>query len=430
MLIEFRIGNFRSIRDEQVLTLEAGRVGEADDVRPRHIDGIGGKLLPVAAVYGANASGKSNLLAGLRFMRDAVDTSSRLWAPDGGVPRQAFAWAGRGAEPSLFEVSILIDTIRYRYGFTCNDDRIVEEWLYVWPKGRRQTWFFREGDELKLGDHLRGDNRQIEQVSRSNALFLSTAAQLGHKQLMPIFQWFTSLGTLNVLEAIRIPRYPFGFTPRRKSTWLFEALGKRAGLLRQASLFAEDSDSEARFLTFFDLLRAADIGIVDLKMSEDAEYQGWGSRGQVLFRHQGASEDAWLPLEQESGGTKTLFRLGPALVDALFNGSVLLIDELEANLHPLLALWVVRRFNDPQTNPRNAQLIFATHDTNLLGTTAGEPPLRRDQIWLTEKDQEGATCLYPLTDFKPRRAENLERGYLQGRYGAIPYLGDLIKLGG
>lgn len=103
----------------------------------------------------------------------------------------------------------------------------------------------------------------------------------------------------------------------------------------------------------------------------------------------------------------------------------MLVDELESSLHPSLGLAIVKMFNSPKRNPRNAQIVFTTHDTNLLGTTLGEPPLRRDQVWFTEKDKEGASKLYPLTDYKPRMAENLERGYLQGRYGAIPFLGDI-----
>nr|AYM53879.1 hypothetical protein [Kofleria flava] len=149
-----------------------------------------------------------------------------------------------------------------------------------------------------------------------------------------------------------------------------------------------------------------------------------------MVRHQSAADNAWLPFHEESRGTQTLFRMAPSIVTALQSGSMLVIDELEASLHPLLALQVVRHFNDPRANPRNAQLLFTTHDTNLLGTELGEPALPRDQIWLTEKDEEGATDLYPLTDYKPRKAENLERGYLQGRYGAIPFLGPLARVDG
>lgn len=131
---------------------------------------------------------------------------------------------------------------------------------------------------------------------------------------------------------------------------------------------------------------------------------------------------------EESNGTQTLFHLALPVLRSLQRGGILLIDELERSLHPVLAKQIIDQFNDPTANPNNAQLIFTTHDTNLLGTTLGEPALRRDQVWLTEKDAEGATVLYPLTDYKPRKAENLERGYLQGRYGAIPFLGtSLVK---
>jgi AAA15 family ATPase/GTPase len=145
----------------------------------------------------------------------------------------------------------------------------------------------------------------------------------------------------------------------------------------------------------------------------------------VEVRHQGGSDDAWLPLEEESRGTQRLFRIGIPILGAIRDGRVLVIDELEASLHPILAQQIVQQFNDPAVNTRNAQLIFTTHDTNLLGSLVGGPALRRDQVWLTEKDAEGATVVYPLTDYQPREPENLERGYLQGRYGAIPFLGDL-----
>jgi AAA15 family ATPase/GTPase len=128
-------------------------------------------------------------------------------------------------------------------------------------------------------------------------------------------------------------------------------------------------------------------------------------------------------LEEESNGTQKLFQLALPVLLALREGSVLVVDELESSLHPSLAQEIVILFNNPSKNPNNAQLIFSTHDTNLLGTILGEPVLRRDQVWLTEKDPEGGTVLYPLTDYKPRKSENLERGYLQGRYGAIPFLG-------
>jgi hypothetical protein len=195
----------------------------------------------------------------------------------------------------------------------------------------------------------------------------------------------------------------------------------------QPILFPIDELTEALVERFRNLLKKADIGIVDLRVEKNKSDD---TRRRLVpnfsLKHQSDSDDAWLPLKEESQGTRTLFHMALPILRVIQGGGSLLIDELERGLHPALAQQIIRQFNDPEANPKNAQLIFATHDTNLLGNALGEPVLRRDQVWLTEKDAEGATVLYPLTDYKPRKAENLERGYLQGRYGAIPFLGDFL----
>jgi hypothetical protein len=416
MLLEFRVENHRSIRDEQALTLEAGRVGEASDTRPRDIAGHGEKLLPAAVIYGPNASGKSNVLSAIAFMREAVILSHRGWEPEGGVPRTAFAWGTKGSESSMFEASFLVRETKYVYGFTVDDDDVREEWLFAWPQNRRQTWFEREGEKFKFGDQLKGPNEPVKEVTRPNALFLSAAAQHGHKQLTPLYSWFRGISPVNILGrgyAMVRPR----FMPQ-----MFFSSDEE-----QLSLFPTEDSEKSPVAQFRQLLKAADIGIVDIKrVDAEREFRGRAVRQErILLQHQANDEDSWLDLEEESEGTKTLFRMAPSIFRTLESGGLLLIDELESSLHPLLGLAIVKLFNCPRSNPRNAQIVFTTHDTNLLGTTLGEPPLRRDQIWFTERNEEGASKLYPLTDYKPRKAENLERGYLQGRYGAIPFLGDI-----
>lgn len=417
MLIEFRVENHRSIRQEQAITLEAARGGASDDPIPREVESD--RLLPVAALYGANASGKSNLLAALAFMRDAVLLSHRVWPPDGGVPRDPFAWGPASKEPSLFEVTLRVQGVRYQYGFVADDERFLEEWLFAWPKGRKQIWLERDAESFKFGDHLQGENKLVEQFTRPNALFLSVAVQHRHEQLAPLFRWFGDMRTVN-LRGRRLPE------PSPTDRWLLRGL-ETPEPTRQASLFGPDDAGDPRLDAFRELLQAADVGIVDLKAHDHGGDSGPGRwpRRRILLRHRSSVEDAWLPLEEESQGTRTLFRLGAVMLDALWTGALLVVDELEASLHPLLSLHIVRQFNDPRLNPKNAQLLFTTHDTNLLGTTTGDPALRRDQVWLTEKDDSGATSVYPLTDYKARKSENLERGYLQGRYGAIPFLGVL-----
>jgi hypothetical protein len=422
MLIEFRVENHRSIRDEQVLSMEAARIGDESDGRPREIANHGTRLLPVVAIYGANGSGKSNVLAALAYMKEAVSLSHRFWGPDEGLPRDPFAWGDRREEPSLYEVQMIVDGVRYEYGFMCNDERFLEEWIYAWPNGKKQIWLEREGDAFKIGENLRGENKVIEEITRSNALYLSAAAQLRHPQLTPLFSWFGSIHAIN-LAVGAVPTRRFIKEPRFERELVF--MLDDSVEARQPSFFDEDKP-ESVLDQFKTMLQAADIGIVDVRLSRD-EASGTGrmTRGtRFELKHKCESDDAWLPLEEESKGTRTLFRLALPILRSIRTGTPLIVDELESSMHPMLADLIVRQFNDPKINKKNAQLIFSTHDTNLLGTLVGEPALRRDQVWLTEKDPRGATVLYPLTDFKPRKDENIERGYIQGRYGAIPFLGE------
>jgi uncharacterized protein len=301
----------------------------------------------------------------------------------------------------------------------------LEEWLYAWPSGKKQVWFEREEQTFKFGEHLKGENKIIAEVTRPNASFLSAAAQHKHPQLATVFAWFQSIEALNLRKSrYNIP--PF-------SSWL-------AAQLAAASPLGKDANDQTLFpgekmISRFrdalrDFLKQSDTGITDLRVERKEMLDSvLPSRPRYSLKHQSDAGDAWLPLEEESNGTQTLFHIAWPILSVMERGGLLLVDEIERSLHPCLARKIVDQFNDPATNPRNAQIIFATHDTNLLGTTLGEPALRRDQVWLTEKDATGATVLYPLTDYKPRKAENLERGYLQGRYGAIPFLSDFLVSG-
>lgn len=412
MLIEFRVENHRSIRDEQVLTMEAGRVGDADDPRPRTVKGHNEKLLPAAAIYGANASGKSNVLSALEYTRNAILNSQRYWGPSEGVPREPFAWGPKRDEVSLFEIEIVTHGARHQYGFTVNGTSICEEWLFAWPRGKKQTWFTREDGAFKFGDGLKGENRLIEAVTRQNALFLSSAAQHNHEQLTSVYSWFRRLRAVNV-------RRRGSGAARYHIARLFdqENADRYRPMLRQ-----EESEPQVLLDRLRTLIKIADFGISDVRVNWSESPGRNAQFPQLQFRH-AESQDAWLPFEDESHGTQTFLELSLPIARALRDGGVLLVDELEASLHPELARMIVELFNRPDANPLHAQLLFTTHDTAMLGNTLGEPELRRDQVWLTEKSQEGATLLYPLTDYVPRKAENLERGYLLWRYGATPFLG-------
>jgi len=414
MLVEFRIENHRSIREEQVFTMEAGRVGDATDIRPRHVKGVSAPLLPVAAIYGANASGKSNVLDGLAYMQVVVLLSYRFFSPGSGIPgRTPFAWDGHRTKPSLYEVVIVLDGVRYQYGFVLDDERIHEEWLYAWPKGRKRRWFVREWDDalgysFSFGDHLKGVKRIVEDFTRDNALFLSAAAQNANEQLMSLYHWFQDLRVVDSKQRV-------GFADKEKDQWLASAIQDSA----QPAAFQE-SHQQSKLEAFRELLRAADFGVVDFKPDPRRP-------GGYLFQHSVNDDDPWLALDQESDGTKALFSRAQLIVEVIWRGGIVVIDELEKSLHPLLAQRIIDLFNDPLGNPLNAQIIFTTHDTNLLSGLRSSVPLRRDQVWLTEKSREGSTSLFPLTDYQPRKGENLEKGYLIGRYGGVPVTTDFGK---
>jgi len=422
MLLEFRVENYRSLCDEQALSLIAAGRFEPDDKTPRQSSTSHSSVLPAIAIYGANASGKSNVLAALAFMRDAVLLSHRFWNPEGGVPRAPFAWNDQSSSPSLFEATFQSSGVEFNYGFTVSDSEVEEEWLHANPLGRKEIWFERTKSKYSFGSKFGGPSRDIEMLTRPNALFLSTAVQVGNESLKSVFRFFSTMMPFGKIATNRIYASP-SISRSMGLSWLPPNLFPSLGL-EQLTFFTDEDDVITKVR---DLFRAADFGIVDIR-KEIAERKLSNGRTikdeQYFLQHEEGNEQSWLPLEEESDGTQMLFRFAPRLVQLLGSGGVLLVDELETSLHPRLAAKIVEMFNCRKTNQVNAQLIFSTHDTNLLGNTAGAPSLRRDQIWFTEKDKAGATKLYPLTNYKPRKAENLERGYLQGRYGAVPFLGN------
>lgn len=414
-LIEFRTQNHRSLRDEQVLSLVATGDGNPGLIHPA---GLNESLVPVAAIYGANASGKSNVLHALAYMAQAVTYSQAVWQPDAGTQRQPSLLNPEGNPPSMFAVQVMIAGVRYEFGFAVSDDAVVEEWLNAWPSGRKQEWYSRDGQTFDFGRNLPGENKAIEALTRQNSLFLSAAAQNNHPQLTPIYQWFSK--RLRVL-GFSDPTWTIRDSLNTNAFWK----QFREEDATQASLFPDDL--ARRRSRVRSLLNSSDLGIEDFMVGPARSPGSRGPQGdsnlrplRLTFAHERKSESGqvWFQLDQESTGTQVLVNMLPDLLRTLEEGGLLAIDELNS-LHPTLALALVQHFQDPDKNRKGAQLLFNTHESTLLGNLLTDPPpLRRDQVWLTEKDREGATHLYPLTDFKPRPTENLQRGYLQGRYGA------------
>lgn len=420
MLIRFRVENYRSISDSQELSFVAVALKEFPE-KLIHSPQLEVDLLRVVGIYGANASGKSTVLNALKFMRTAVLNSHRNWKPKAAIPYQPFLLnAKNSTAPSLFDVDFLIDNIRYRYGFTLDSVNVLEEWLYAYPQGKKQKWFVRKAagsDEFAFSRLLSGENKAVQALTRNNSLFLSTAAQNNHPKLTPIFEWFdtaldiiddrANLNTATTQQCLT-PEFLSGVTKIMKSadfgiTGIDLEEKKPSDDMEKAiaRLFGDDPEGQKEIRKVFQSISAS------LRHRVDAD-----------------GKDVRLPFSVESRGTQALFGLAGAIVKRLADGGLLCVDELDASLHPLLAVEIVKMFNDPISNPNNAQLLFNTHDTNIL--ECGD--LRRDQIWFTEKDRTGATHLYSLTDYKARKEENIKRGYLQGRYGAIPFIGTFSPL--
>lgn len=414
MLVEFSVANFRSIRERQTLSLVAAPA--AKELNDRNVMEAGAPatppLLRSAVIYGANAAGKSNLILALEFVRSFVRDSARESQLGDAVEITPFLMdADSSSQPSEFELIFVQGGVRYQYGFTVNRHEVLSEWLSAYPEGRPQRWFERGlGDELWFfGSNFRGQKQVWKDLTRKNALFLSTAVQFNADQLTPVFEWFRD--RLRIISPGSHISSSFSVHQCEND----EAMrGVIANFLRAADIDIDAIECERRKVNAAALpdhlpedlrARLLDQGVVNLRIRHKTP----------IGTH------VALDIDDESQGTRKLFALAGPWLDVLANGWVLLVDELDTSLHPHVMRHVVQMFNDPAVNLHQAQLIFSTHDTSIL-----DPELfRRDQIWFVEKDAHLQSRLYPLTDFSPRKGENFGRGYLQGRYGAVPFVGEL-----
>jgi AAA15 family ATPase/GTPase len=418
MLLRFSVANHLSIKNAQALSLTASSLKDAEEGLIDCATAPGGRALPAVVIYGANASGKTNVVAALRFLRSAVLFSHSRGEPGGGVQRSPFALDPACAEaPTTLTADFVVEGVRYHYGFEASDEAFEREWLYAFPSGRRQVLFERESARFTFGRGLRGRNRTISDLTRPNSLFLSAAAQNDHEQLSKVVEFFQSI---NSDTAISVP----------------------GGAV---SMIFSDDDVDARVVDF---LSNIGTGVIDYQRREreirheiqmiqqelvsliqrhlkDFDPEKRNKRFTVELAHRGSDgSKVFFDLDRESAGTRRLLILLTKVFRSFDRGVPLVVDELDASLHTQACEAVLALFSSRANNPKGAQLIATTHDTNLLRS----PLLRRDQIWFTEKDAEGATHLYPLTDIRTRQGDNIERGYLQGRYGAIPFSGRISEL--
>jgi uncharacterized protein len=409
MLLKCTFSNFRSIRTAQELSFVATRLRDHNKYTiPWSRTDFG--VLPVVALYGPNAAGKTNFIRALEFLCRAVIESHAHWSPEQPIRNEPFLWsAGTKHANSTFQVLIGVNERTYEYGIEVNSREIIREWLDAFPSGKRQLWFRRNREEFKFGKSLSGPNKTIQGLTRSNSLFLSAAAQNNHEQLLPIYRWFTDV------RFVRSNRSYWSSMLAHNLVDNTETSSAVATILRAADLGVEGVDVEE-----VQLPRRVAEGLVAGSPSNEVRLPNKVLR--VFLTHRTEEGSGRLPIEDESNGTQSLFALIGAVLGQ--RGGLVCIDEIDASLHTQLAKMFISSCQD-NARESSGQLLFNTHDTNLLDPAI----LRRDQVWFAEKDNTGATCVYPLTDFKPRKGENLASGYLQGRFGAIPIFNESVFRG-
>jgi len=430
MLIEFKVANYRSIRDEQIFSLVANNYDKSllDNLIVPNLAGLSKvKLLKGAAVYGPNASGKSNIMSAFTFMVNFVANSTIKIAPNEPTGTVPFCLDAESKQkPSSFEIMASIDGVRYTYGFALTSERVWREHLIAYPKGSAQNWFVRtyNSDKNEYSwdhslEHFKLDKDLCEKT-RPNSLFVSTGAQFNNAQLTIVYNWFSKglkflkLDSENMLAPIT-------------TASLFKNDAKIAGHVQQL-LHSADFGITATDISHEDIaldeIRDHIAPEVFRKMEADAKRSSLRVP-RIKFKHHAVNiVDQDIDYNEESAGTRRFFSLIGPWLDILDHGYTVIIDELETSLHPILVKEFLKLLFSATYNPKGAQIVFTIHNPILLDTEV----IRRDQIWFTEKDEHGATRLYPLTDYKPRKNESLSRGYLAGRYGAIPFIPEGLRM--
>lgn len=414
--MNFTVKNFRSFKFCRTLSMEASSITEhrsSVKVLNRY------KILPLAIIYGANSSGKSNLIKALMLMNTMVHNSVKLNDTDS-LPFTPYALDEISTkQPTLFEIQFIKNDTRFRYGFEYDSKKIISEWLYEKCKGEKEyNLFVRSQGLIEVSENRFKEGKEKEEMTNPNRLFLSLVAQLKGEKSRLIMNWFGNCNVLSGLTGEGYAGFSLGmFCDGLKGVNEASAFFKKVQLgfnhfeVRRTELPEDVLDRIPAEVKE----RIKGGKVVDTITSHSVFDEFGNVIGERMF-----DED-----EMESEGTKKVIELSGPIFDTLSEGKVLVVDELDAKLHPLLTRNIVLLFMNPETNKNNAQLIFATHDTNLLDLKL----IRRDQIWFTEKDAFDSTDVYSLVEFKDengnkvRNDRNIEKDYITGRYGAIPFIG-------
>jgi AAA15 family ATPase/GTPase len=412
MLIQLKIENFYSIKDE----IKFSMVASSDDTLECNVINFKGmKLLKSAVIYGPNASGKSNILRAMQYISFLVGTSHNK-LPGQTLPFIPFKLdEANKIRPSKFELVFTIDNVKYIYGFSLDGEKIYTEYLYHYPKGKLAMIFDRDINRSPKIYKFNVDKKIQNEYSHKtpeNTLYLSKSANLNYEKTSLVAKWFME----KLVVVINDLSYLYDLDTYTK-TFL------RADVISKAKVNDFISKADNGILNFEVKDRTIDDDYFKDYPKEIRDALVERYRREVETKHKGRDREGneievVFKMSEEASGTQVMFNIAGPFLDVLSNGGILIMDELEAHLHPHLTRYLVDMFNNPEYNKGNAQLIFATHNTTLLHGNV----LRRDQIWLTEKKDDNSTDLRSVFEYKARKDENIEKGYLSGRYGAIPIL--------
>lgn len=425
MLLRFGCENYKSISEYQEILLTASSKKETDDWL---LDSgvVAEKVLPIAAIYGGNGSGKTNMIKALRYMLRMVFSSNEK--PNSKISNPWFKLDPSSKDKrSLFDMDFICGGVHYHYGFTILKGYIDTEWLYSFSYGSRKSrsvLFYRDAKDEEpfyFGKHLKGKNRSIESVTGTSTLFLSSSHVFGHEMLSYIYNYLSK-------------NYRFRFSLDIMEGSVGEKIYKDS-LEDEISRFLSNIDVGASRISVSEVDMDDDViqirnGIVEtlVNVFDDKDSEKIAKLGDKnseykvnVHRKLGDGEEVKFAFTEESLGTRAIISLLVSTFEVLKNGGVFVVDELESSLHTLLSLKVVELFNSPKVNKKSAQLIFTTHETQLLNFDN----VRRDEVWFAEKCSDGSSRLYPLSDYKVDKRANLRNGYLDGRFGAIPFLDNL-----
>lgn len=397
-LLSFTVENAHSYRDETEFSMVATRLAEDDARRDLKLAGLKNPIgaLPVAGIFGANASGKTTILRAIADMRSFVLRSFQREDGISGIDRNHFALDAQSTEsPSSYSVEVVIGGVRWQYGFEIDDERVLEEYAYNYPKGRRALVYHRKGNLLKFGISILSLGRVLKKMIRDNILLISIIGQIRDADILPLHNWF-------------------------KHNFTYTDSGNREDRILFISEMIKDNTYKSKIMN---MIRSANLGVIDIRQVEpDIEANRFFK--DIMLKHSGVNNDVELDAIYESSGTKTWIGLIGTVLDALEDSSVLLVDELGGSLHPDLISVLVNIFQNRDTNPNFAQIIFNSHDMTVLNRHRSF--LGRDQIWFTQKTKDGVSNLYRQADFRPRpRREIAPYGpYLKGRYGALPVINE------